>query len=176
VYQCTCSHDLQKILVRLCAPGSVKGPRRDIVAIGVRVLGSRLPQRETPKRTGRPIRSRRQPKPAFSRRPLRLATVPPRVVVATPRQERKGERERETKIASASTESTRWSHRRDLKAVYSDLGRGGIRPLQLRGPATSSSSARLLHRYSRQQRGEERLGKRRTGPTSAGAVVGRASV
>jgi hypothetical protein len=92
------------------------------------------------------------------------------------RAKRGKERERETKIASASTESTRWSHRWDLKAVYSDLGRGGIRPLQLRGPATSSSSARLLHRYSRQQRGEERLGKRRTGPTSAGAVVGRASV
>jgi hypothetical protein len=49
----------------LSAPGPVKDPRRDTVAIGVRVLGSRLPQRETSKRTGRPVRSRRLPKPAF---------------------------------------------------------------------------------------------------------------
>jgi hypothetical protein len=57
------------------------------------------------------------------------------VVVVVPRALGPGEPRRVEELCAAGH-----PRRRDLQAAYSDLGRGGIRPPQLHGSATSSSS------------------------------------
>jgi hypothetical protein len=57
------------------------------------------------------------------------------VVVVMPRALGPGEPRRVEELCAAGH-----PRRRDLQAAYSDLGRGGIRPPQLHGSATSSSS------------------------------------